>query len=144
MSTGKYDKYITRDCYSLPKPGKTPIYSTRQIAGWGTGNFSIDCGQTTEPHVMIDKPHSHGFDQYLCFFGTNPNDRKDFGAEIEICLGEEQEKYIINSPSVVCIAAGLSHGPVTWTKVSKPVLFVDIALTNQYSRVGQDDKSRTE
>jgi hypothetical protein len=142
MAETKYGKYITRDCYSVPKPGKTPIYSTRQIAGWGSGNFSIDCGQITQPHVMIEKPHSHAFDQYICFFGTNPDDRRDFGAEIELCLGEEQEKHIINSPSVVCFAAGLSHGPITWTKVNKPVLFVDIAMTNNYVRKDQGDKAK--
>jgi hypothetical protein len=135
MSETKYGKYINRDCYSIPpKPDMIPIYSTRQIAGWGAGNFSIDCGYTTKPHVLLDKPHSHAFDQYLCFFGTNPDDRKDFGAEVELCLGEEHEKHIINSPTVVWIAAGLIHGPVEWTKVTKPALFVDIAMTNNYAR----------
>ncbi len=134
MAETRYGKYITRDCYRIPKPDKSPIYSTRQIPGWGAGNFSIDCDQVTQPHVMVESPHSHAFDQYLCFFGTNPNDRRDFGAEIEMCLGEEHEKHILNSPTVVWIAAGLIHGPITWKRVDKPALFIDIAMTNDYVR----------
>ena len=42
-----------------------------------------------------DTGHKHTFDQYLNFFGTDKEDLKDFGAEIELCLGEEQEKHII-------------------------------------------------
>jgi hypothetical protein len=142
MDETKYGKYITRDCTRVPKPDRAPIYSTRHIAGWGAGNFSIDCDYETEPHVMVPEPHSHEFDQYLCFFGTNPDDRQDFGGEIEIYLGEEHEKHIINSPSVIWVAAGLKHGPVIYTKITKPVLFVDIAMTNNYIRTVRDNKSR--
>jgi hypothetical protein len=138
----RYGKYITRDCYNIPEPGKPAIYSTRHISGWGAGNFSIDSNYETEPHVLIDEPHSHEFDQYLCFLGTNPKDKKDFGAEIEICLGEEHEKYVINSPSVVWIAAGLIHGPIVITRVTSPFLFVDIATNNKYSRVSKSEKNQ--
>jgi hypothetical protein len=138
MDETRYGKYITRDCYRIPKPEHAPIYSTRQIAGWGAGNFSIDCDYVTKPHVMIDQPHNHAFDQYLCFFGTNPDDRKDFEAEIEVCLGAEHEKHIINAPSVIWVAAGLIHGPIVWTRITKPALFVDIAMTNDYIRVARD------
>jgi hypothetical protein len=32
------------------------------------------------------------------------------------------------------LPAGLSHGPVTFKKVNKPVLFLDIAATGDYTR----------
>ena len=134
MSGTKYGKYITRDCYSIPKDDKPQIYSTRQLPDFGSGNFSIDCKLVREPHVMIKHPHKHTFDQYLNFFGTDKEDLKDFGAEIELCLGEEQEKHIINSPTVVFVKAGLIHGPIEWKKVEKPAIFVDVAMTNNYAR----------
>jgi hypothetical protein len=83
---------------------------------------------------MIEHPHKHEFDQYLCFFGTNEQDLKDFGAHIEISLGEEGEKHIVDSPTVVHVAAGLIHGPVVWVSVDRPILFVDVAATNKYDR----------
>lgn len=139
MPETKYEKHLTRDCYSVPKEDGSQIYSTRQLPNFGGGSFSIDCTQKSKAHVMIPKPHHHAFDQYLCFFGSNPDKLKEFDAEIELCLGEEQEKHIINSPTVVHVPAGLIHGPIVFTKVNKPVLFVDIAMTNKYVRVTEPD-----
>jgi len=85
---------------------------------------------------MISQPHKHEFPQYLSFFSANPNDATDFDAEIEMSLGEEQEKHIVKAPTAVYIPAGMYHGPVNFAKVNKPVLFVDIAVTGNYTRVG--------
>ena len=85
---------------------------------------------------MISQPHKHEFPQYLHFFSANPDDGKDFDAEIEISLGEEQEKHIITEPTAVYVPAGLHHGPLNFARVTKPVLFLDIAVTGKYSRVG--------
>jgi hypothetical protein len=85
---------------------------------------------------MITQPHKHEFPQYLHFFSANTDDAIDFDAEIEITLGEEREKHIITSPTAVYVPAGLDHGPLNFKKINKPVLFVDIAVTGTYSRVG--------
>ena len=60
----------------------------------------------------------------------------NFDAEIELSLGEEQEKQIITSPTAAYIQAGLHHCPVNFAKVNKPVLFVDVAIIGKYSRIG--------
>ena len=133
---GKYDKYLTRDCV---KPGKFTgqlMMSTRQLETFGGGDFSIDCVYVTSPRLMIDKRHQHTFSQYLCFFSANPDDANDFDSEVEISLGEEEEKHVITSPTVVYVEAGLFHGPLNFARIGKPVLFVDIALTAAYARVG--------
>jgi hypothetical protein len=85
---------------------------------------------------MISQPHVHEFPQYLSFFSSNPTDATDFDAEIEVYLGEEQEKHTIKSPSSVYVPAGLPHGPIKFAKINKPLLFIDIAVTGKYSRVG--------
>ena len=54
-------------------------------------------------------------------------------------LGEEGEKHIIKSPAVAYIPAGLPHGPLNFVKINKPVLFVDIALSAEYTRVGNTE-----
>lgn len=36
---------------------------------------------------MVDA-HSHPFDEIVLFIGSNPKDMRDFGAEIEMWIGE--------------------------------------------------------
>jgi len=137
MAKTKYGKYLTTECVkSDPKKEGSNVTSTRHLESFGGGHLSIDCIYITHPHLMISQPHKHEFAQYLSFFSANPNDAKDFDAEIEMSLGEEQEKHIINSPTAVYIPAGLHHGPINFAKINKPVLFVDIAVTGKYARVG--------
>jgi hypothetical protein len=139
MADTKYGKYLTKNCIREGKGGGT-IMSTRHLDSFGEGHFSIDCGYIKSPHLMIPEPHRHEFAQYICFFSANPNVATDFDAEIEMSLGEEQEKQIITAPTVAYVPAGLPHGPLNFTKVNKPILFVDIAMIANYSRVGDAKK----
>ena len=137
MAKAKYDKYLSTEVIKEdPKHEVSHITSTRHLEKFGGGHLSIDSIYVTEPHLMISRPHKHEFPQYLSFFSANPNDAKDFDAEIEITLGEEQEKHVIKSPTAAYIPAGLMHGPLNFAKINKPVLFLDVAVTAKYSRVG--------
>ena len=136
MTEMKYGRYLTRDCVVRSKVSDHLMMSTRQMESFGDGNFSIDCIYVTSPRLMIDKPHQHGFAQYLCFFSANPNDVNEFDAEVELSLGGEGEKHRITFPTVAYIAAGLNHGPLNFARVGKPILFIDIAMSGRYSRVG--------
>lgn len=135
MTGKKYEKYLTMDCVVPNMAGTRLMMSTRQMESFGEGNFSMDSIYIVAPQVINDRNHKHDFAQYLCFFSANPNDAKDFDAEIELALGEEQEKQIITSPTVAYIAAGLYHGPLVVTKLNKPILFIDVAMTSRYTRV---------
>ena len=37
--------------------------------------------------------HSHDFHELLCFIGGDPEHIEDLGAEISICLGDEEEEH---------------------------------------------------
>jgi hypothetical protein len=138
MPKTKYNKYITSEViHKEPINPNASVMSTRHLEGkWGGGHLSIDTIYVAHPHVMISQPHVHEFPQYLSFFSSNPRDATDFDAEIEVYLGEEQEKHIIKLPSSVYVPAGLPHGPIKFAKINKPLLFIDIAVTGKYSRVG--------
>jgi hypothetical protein len=136
MAEMKYGGYLSKDCVIRSKISNRLMMSTRQMESFGDGNFSIDCIYVTFPRLMIEKPHQHGFAQYLCFFSANPDDANEFDAEVELSLGEEGEKHRIISPTVAYIAAGLSHGPLNFARIGKPILFIDIAMSGRYSRVG--------
>lgn len=136
MAETKYGKYITTDCLKEhPRKEGAYLTSTRHLKDWG-GDISVDSIFITEPHLMITQPHVHEFPQYLHFFSANPDDAGEFDAEIHITLGEEGEKHVITSPTAVHVPAGLPHGPLNFYKINKPILFIDIAVTGSYSRVG--------
>jgi hypothetical protein len=145
MAASKYDKYFTDEVVfeAIDKDGKKTghfLASTRHLQEkWGGGQLSVDCMHMTKPHVMISQPHKHEFAQYLHFLSENPNDARDFDAVIEFTVGDSPEngqKYIITKPTAVYVAAGLYHGPLIFKVINKPVLFIDVAATGKYSRVG--------
>ena len=86
-----------------------------------------------KPEVIIKTPHSHDFVEIIGLLGTNSMNCREFEAELEWCLGEEQEKHIINVPTVVSMAKGLLHGPIEITKIDKPIIFLEVMLTSGYS-----------
>ena len=103
MAKGKYDKHFTTEVVKdYTRSGGSHITSTRHLKDFGGGHLSIDSIYITQPNLMISQPHQHEFAQYLNFFSANPNDATDFDAEIEMSLGEEQEKHVIKSPTDGC------------------------------------------
>lgn len=92
-------------------------------------NFSMGYSFLTEPFLMVEEAHTHDFDQILWFLGGDPGNVGDFGAEVEMHLGDNQEKHIITYSACVHIPAGLMHCPLNIKKVSKPIMFLDITLS---------------
>ncbi len=136
MTDTKYDNLFTTDCmFRSQIGGDFMMVSTRRLEGFGDGNFSMDCFYVTYPKVFGEGPHRHSFAQYMGFLSANPVDPGDFDAEVEVYLGDEGEKKVITSPTIAYIPAGLSHGPLNFARVGKPVLFLDIATVAKYSRL---------
>jgi hypothetical protein len=81
----------------------------------------------------VPMSHSHDFHELLCFIGGDPENINDLGAEISICLGEEEEEHIINSATVVSIPPGLKHCPLKVKKITKPFVFLEVSTTTGYT-----------
>ena len=47
-------------------------------------------------------------------------------------LGNEQGKYVINTPTSVYIPKGFIHCPLNFTRVDKPILLVHATLAPKY------------
>lgn len=75
--------------------------------------------------------HVHPVDEVLVFAGVGPADMNYLGAEIEIDLGKEHERYIIDKPSAVVLPAGTPHCPIITRWVDKPHAFFSINLSGQ-------------
>lgn len=130
MAETKYGKHIIKD----------PYKKFHQTDGFNVGSdvLGVDCiigsQGIHEPLYMVKEPHKHSFHQILCFIGGDPTNIHDFGAEIELSLGEEQEKHIITTNTAVSIPPGLPHCPLNFKRVDKPIVFLEFMLTPQYVR----------
>jgi len=133
MAETKYGKYITRE--PIVKGPFAP--KLRYFSGdrGGDINFGILWNYITAPDRVPDEPHSHPFDEVWCFLGGDQSNIRDFGAEVELYLGEEGEKHIITYTCVVEIPRGLVHCPLIFKRVDRPILFVNFPLAPSYDQL---------
>ena len=137
MTDLNYGKYILKGTVKeKPDAGKEPAVSAtlEGLKDWGGIQHRISWKYVTQPTLLMEEPHTHDFDEFLIFLGSNPKDPKDFGAEIELSLGQEQETQIINTASVVCVPKGLIHGPLNFRKIGNSIMFAIIYLAPEYNR----------
>lgn len=80
---------------------------------WGVHNGLGDWHPGLDPHV-------HPYPECLMFVGLDTANAKYLGAEIECCLGAEQEIYTFDEPTVIVIPAGFPHGPISTKKIFSP------------------------
>jgi hypothetical protein len=136
MGETKYGKYLMTECLKpkeAGRPGASPVFLKAEGEEVSGGvDLSIIGGYITEPFIMEEGSMVHDFDQCLLLIGANPDDMSEFDAEVELYLGEEREKHIINSATVVNIPSGLVHCPLNIVKVNKPILFMDISIVGKY------------
>lgn len=132
MAVTKYGKYFIKE------PMLEGMFAPRiRFASgeyFGESSLSLQMNCVTGPWLIEEEPHTHDFDQFLFFFGSNPMDMSDFGAEVELSLGEEGEKHIINAMTVVHIPKGMVHCPLNFKKIDRPVMFMNVALTPEYKK----------
>jgi len=131
MEEKKYKKYFITEC-TKPRPESwgpvaSGLFNMEKVPElFPKSNVTGSGVYFTQPHVMVKDTHVHDFDEYLFFLGTNFADMNDFDAEVWLCMGEEGEKYIIKSPTIVYVPAKLVHGPLNFAKINKPVFFFHV------------------
>ncbi len=135
MAESKYGKYILRGTVKeKTSPEISPVTPAvlEGLEDWAGIQHRLNWQYISGPTLMVEEPHSHDFDEFLVFLGSNPADSKDFGAEIELSLGEDGETHIINTASVICVPKGLIHGPLNFKKIGKTILFCMIYLAPEH------------
>jgi hypothetical protein len=83
---------------------------------WYTGAAEFGPGQ-----------HVHDFDEIIGFLGTDAQNPRDLGGEMELWL--ENEKYILQNTCLVFVPRGLKHCPMIARKVNRP--FIHFTAGNQ-------------
>ncbi|OGN88646.1 MAG: hypothetical protein A2158_08035 [Chloroflexi bacterium RBG_13_46_14] len=117
-----------------------PFYKEREPGYMGTSISAIHneyrSGTTLGYHCIYPGysapiTHSHNHHELLCFVGGNPENVNDLGAEVSVCLGEEQEEHVFDTATIVSIPPNLKHCPVTVRNVSTPLVFLVICTAEE-------------
>jgi len=115
-----------------------PYYGGKSIVAHD-GELDADCSigyHCIVKPISFDRIHSHDFPEMLCFIGGDPENMYDLGGEVEVTLGEEAEKHVITRGCVVSIPSGLTHCPITFTRVDRPIVFLEVSLTRIWKPEG--------
>ena len=139
MADGKYSKYVRRDSivFSVFEEVPAPQFQILGERHLEDAPLTVGWSFLTEPLLMIPKSHKHDYNQIICFIGGDPYDIRNFDAVIEFSLGEEEEVHVITSTSFVWIPKGLAHGPINIKTVNKPIMFMDIVMSETQPGVAQ-------
>ena len=130
MTTSKYGEYFIKEPLSMGRFAPNLRYTSE----FADTNFTLRWHYITGPFIMEETPHSHDFDQFSFFIGGNPMDIREFDAEVELSMGDDGEKHVINATTVIYVPRGLVHGPLNFKVVSKPIMFMNVPLTSQYAK----------
>jgi hypothetical protein len=128
----KYGKYIVNEPAGRPV-GAYPRWIANGARDFGGAEFSLRLHYIVEPYLMIKESHAHDFDQFYLICGADFAHYREFDAEIELCLGPEEEKHVITAPAAVHVPKGMMHGPVNFKRIGKPILFIDCLLSSEYA-----------
>lgn len=120
-----------------------PELTAKSYHIWGRewkSPYRMDWFCVTEPFLMINEPHTHDFDQFLGFQNADATHVNDFDAEVWLYLGPEgeQEKLVITETCFVHVPRGMVHTPLEFHTINKPIVFMDIALVQEYVRKPED------
>jgi hypothetical protein len=144
MAKSKYDKYFVFEGQPSPvhPAGTYPWVPLMRIDdGFMKGAFYFECiwqiGPTPESKAF--KPHSHDWDEYVGFFGSNVDDPFNLNAEIQFWMNDE--KHILTKNCLIFVPAGVWHGPVVVNKLTKPVFCLSTSTALRYTqKVNRDPK----
>jgi hypothetical protein len=116
----------------------TPTISFRGASDLPGAGINLGFRYYVKPFKMELQSHHHDVDEYLFFLGAQlPDLTANFDAEIEMFLGPEYERHIINKPCVLYIPRGFEHNPMDIKRLGKPLLFSALHLAPYFNGVYQ-------
>jgi hypothetical protein len=94
-------------------------------------NMTLGHQFVTRPFLSNNPTHTHNFDEFLAWYGGNPEDPEDFGGEVVLYMGEELEKHVFTRPTIVYLPRGMAHCPLEITRVDRPIIQIEIMLVGE-------------
>jgi hypothetical protein len=136
MVKNKYDKNFVTE----PKPSDThhldtdlvkfPIYVDAEVVK-GAYYFMAASFMGTTGRGSPPFEHSHEYDEYIIFLGTNHENPRDLGGEVEFWL--DGEKHTITKSCAVFVPAGLKHAPIYFKRIDTPIWYIATSPTPTYT-----------
>jgi hypothetical protein len=83
---------------------------------------------TEEPRTLA---HTHDYDEVAAYIGSNPDDPRDLGGEIEFWL--EDEKHMLTKSSLIFIPKGMVHSPTYIRRVDRPIFHFTTGQGKMYT-----------
>lgn len=132
-----YEKYVLKEPkMNLPPKKPTQLLTMGLFEEATSGIQKFDCNfnfaYVLEPHVLGDPPHKHDCDELLFFMSNDPDNPDDLGGEVEIALGEDWEKHVITTSTIICLPKGVQHCPLYVKRVDRPFYFGHVLLASSY------------
>jgi hypothetical protein len=134
MSESRTQKYIITESPETRLP--------RGVPGLGMngdimeGSFSLSCNWV-QPRASPSKEgqptHVHEVDEIIGFFGTNFENWRDLGGQVEFWLNGE--KFILSRSCLVYVPAGMKHCPMIIQRVDKPIVSFSTGPTPKFVRI---------
>ena len=134
MPEGKYDKYIINPPHMQIKAesdGRV-VFDGLMVRQANLGyNLTLGHQFVTKPFVSNNPTHTHNFQEFLAWYGGDPHNPEDFGAEVVLYLGEELERHVFTKPTIVSLPPGMPHCPLEVTRVDRPIIQIEIMLVGE-------------
>ncbi len=127
----KYDQYIHQPPHLRlsMKSDNSVVFDglmiNHQQLGYG---FTLGHQFVRKPFKGDNPCHTHNFQEFLAWYGSNPEDPNDFGAEVVFYFGEELIKYVFTRPTFISLPPGVPHCPLEITRVDRPIIQIEIML----------------
>jgi len=137
----KYSKYVVQTLQA-PETGDEDFkrmyerFSKRIL--WMDGNVVPGAFQmnTAWYYAVPEKDpvfeeHTHEYDELIGFFGSNPDDPYDLGAEISVTI--DGEEHILTRSSLIFCPAGMKHMPLSIRRVDRPIFHFSVVVGPEYN-----------
>jgi quercetin dioxygenase-like cupin family protein len=118
-------------------PWENNLYIANQLDGKLPGAFYLETNMVLRPSTggVQNKTHSHPFDEYLVFLGTDPDDIYELHGEVEFWI--DGEKHLITKSCAVFVPADLEHCPLYMHRVDRPFMFITTGNSYGYKHEGE-------
>ncbi|MDD5701778.1 MAG: hypothetical protein PHU23_06960 [Dehalococcoidales bacterium] len=125
----KYAQYIITEVIPKEEASWTPLFKPEEYTQMPfidnrviKGSFYVETAWMWPPlatNKTRGAAHKHDFDEVLAFFGSDPDNPQDLGAELEFQI--EGENHLIKKSCLIFIPEGLLHGPPIFLNMHRPV-----------------------
>lgn len=82
----------------------------------------------------VFEEHVHDYDEMIGFYGSNPADPYDLGAEMDVTVNGEVHK--LTRTTLMFLPAGVPHMPLSIKRVDRPVFHFSIVMNPEYGGGG--------